>query len=250
MNTEEKLLLARAEDLFRLCGKYAEPRFSDFLDGGQQVFLKENLFVPYEYQAVYFGGNAGCERQMLGIFPEWQAPEEEEFPLQVLKISCRYGEPLSHRDYLGSILGLGIERNKTGDILIHEKDAYVFVCNDIAQYLCSHLEKVGSRGVEASLVGNGQISLPERKFEQLSVVAASLRLDAVLAAALHISRAEAEKLIAAGHVQVNHKPAIQGAKPLEDNALLSIRGFGRCELQQVDGVTRKGRIHLSIKRYL
>lgn len=250
MNTEEKLLLARAEDLFRLCGKYAEPRFSDFLDGGQQAFLKENLFVPYEYQFLYFGGGPECERRMLGVFPEWQTLEEGLFPIRILKISSHYGEPLSHRDYLGSILGLGIQRNKTGDILIHQNDAYVFVCKDIAEYLCSHLEKIGNRGVQVSLAEPGQLPLPERKFEQLSLVVASLRLDAVLAGILRISRSEAEKLIAAGKVQADHKPAVQGAKPLEENTLLSVRGFGRYELQQVDGMTRKGRIHLSVKRYL
>lgn len=250
MEREEKLLLARIDDLFHACDKYCVARFSPFLDGAQKRMVEENYLSISGYQTLFFGGYPESERQMFGVFPEWEDATQSHFPISVLQITSGYGEPLSHRDYLGSILSFGIDRNKTGDILIDGNTAYVFASTDICEYLRENIKKVGNRGVKIEAVSPSDITVPEKQFELIDAVAASARLDAVLAAVLKLSRAQAVKLIEAEKVSIDHKMASDGAKNLTEGCLLSVRGYGRMRLDELGANTRKGRLHIRVKRYL
>lgn len=242
----DDIFIKKMQDIFRLSEKYHTPRFSKFLDGAEQAQLKkEGIFG-----GVLFGGYENAERCMLGVFPEWQEPDEELFPLHVLRVRKRYEKPLSHRDYLGTVLSLGIERNKIGDILVSEDGAYMFVSEDIADFICDNVCKVAGCGVDISICPKDEVKLPERRFELIETVAGSLRLDAVLAAMLKISRSDAKAQIASGRVSVNHIEITNGDFILKENDLLSVRGFGRAELSELGGRTRSDRIHVTLKKYI
>ncbi|MCX7714719.1 MAG: YlmH/Sll1252 family protein [Clostridia bacterium] len=245
---EDKLLIARINDLIKQCDKYGRARFSSFLNPAEQVQIEE--YFAREVNMHFFGGYEGAQRCMLGIFPDWQEPEEDVFPVTVLKIFSRFGEGLSHRDYLGGVLSLGIDRCKTGDILVEEDGAFVFVSDDIAEYIKSNLRKIGNHGIGVDTVDLGQIVLPKEKTEIFETVAASARLDAVLAAALRISRNNCAKLIKAGKVQVNYKPCEDLSCNLSVGDLICARGFGRLKLDDIGTTTRSGRLHISLKRYI
>ena len=175
MTDEEKLLLARTEDLFTLCDKYCCPRFSPFLDEAQQQLVMEKMGNRSGYTTGFFGGYAGARRKVFGVFPEWLPYSEDDFLIKVLKFTKSYGEPLTHRDYLGTILSLGIDRSKTGDILVDGDTAYAFAAEDIAEFIRDQITKVANRGVRIEIVGRGQVQVPEQKYEEISTVAAARR---------------------------------------------------------------------------
>lgn len=250
LTEEEKLLLAKAEDLYTLCDKYCCPRFSVFLDESQQQLIRENIGEPSGYISGFFGGYPGAQRKVFGVFPEWVPYSETDFTIKVLKFIKNFGEPLTHRDYLGTILSLGIDRAKTGDILVDGDIAYVFVTEDIADFIRGQVTKVANRGVKIEVADCGGILVPEQKFQAISVVTASLRVDAVVAAMLRLSRNLSAKLILAGRVSINHKVSTDTAKQLSEGDILSVKGYGRYILAQVGGKTRSERLHVTIKKYI
>ena len=157
MLSEEKLLTDKINDLYKKCDKHCQPVFSSFLDESEQAVIMDRIYPPAGYNIKLFGGYEGASRRIYGVFPEWQEPENDDFPLSCVRISFKFGSRLTHRDYLGSILGLGLERFKTGDIIVLEDGAFVFVAEDIAQYIVSFLEKIGSRGVKCALCKREEI---------------------------------------------------------------------------------------------
>ncbi|MBE7044241.1 MAG: RNA-binding protein [Ruminococcaceae bacterium] len=250
MQNEEKLLLAKTEDLFRLCQRSAEEKFSDFLDGSQQVMAEEFCRTRADCGSLLWGGYPDAGRRMLGVFPEWQEPEQEVFPIRILKISKSYEKELSHRDFLGTILSLGIDRRKVGDILVGEKDTFVFVSEEVADFIAGQITKIANCGVKIREIAPSELVVPEPKFLEYAGIAASLRLDAVTAAAAGLSRKDALRLIEAEKVSVNHRVMIQGSKTVSEGDLLSIRGVGRIILSKVGEKTRSDRVHLVFKKYI
>lgn len=251
MTDGDKLLAAKTEDLFRLCEKYAEPRFSGFLDGGEMAFIEDNVVFPYGFNTMFFGGFHDSERKILGVFPEWTEAEEGLFPLSILKISGGYSRRLTHRDYLGTILSLGIDRSKTGDIIIAEDGfAYAAVSEDISHYIADNIKKVGNQGVKISVLDSVSEINPVRQFKVLDSVCASFRLDAVISAVAGLSRNAASKLISAEGVKINHRVISDPSKSVKEGDLLSVKGFGRFVLDSAGSKTRSGRIHILARKYI
>lgn len=243
---DEKLTESRIADLQRLCRRDFEGKFSDFLDGEQRRIVSEKCFVP-DLNFAFFGGGEDCERVMYGVFPEWEEPCG--FPIKVLEITHKFGE-LSHRDYLGSILGLGIERSKVGDIFVSDMTAYVFLAESVSDFVANNLKKIGSKGVSVKLRDLGTFSLPEKKFKEIDAVCASMRLDAVVGAATGVSRKTAADMISSGLVKQNHREETNVSKTVSEGDLLSVRGYGRFIADKVGNETRSGRIHIKIKKYI
>ena len=248
MKNEEKILLARTEDLLRLSARSHEPKFSAFLDENEQSLVEEVIRKSRDGVPLFWGGYPSADRRILGIFPDWMEPEETLFPIRILKITKNYPKELSHRDYLGTILSQGIQRNRVGDILVTGEGAFVFLTDGMERMLS--LSKVAGCGVSSEVVDLSEITIPEEKFKEYAAVAASERLDAVVAAALSCSRNQAAALISAEKVLVNHRVITSGSKRTAAGDLLSIRGFGRILLDQIGENTRSGRLHLVFKKYI
>ncbi|MDO5398330.1 MAG: YlmH/Sll1252 family protein [bacterium] len=246
----DKLLLAKTEDLFRLCEKYACVRFSDFLDGAEQAVIEDSGISRYGFNVMLFGGFKGSERKIMGVFPEWEEPCEAAFPIKALTIESGIGRELNHRDYLGTFLSLGFDRSKTGDIVVDGKRAYALVCEDIADYIRNNISKIGSQGVKITVSDPAEITVPEPKLQRISAVCASMRLDAVTGAAAGVSRSNAAALIRGSKVQINHRLCEDVSKTVKEGDLLSIRGSGRFIASAVSGETRSGRIHIELLKYI
>ena len=247
MNNEEKILTAKAEDLYRLCEKHCEAKFSAFLTNAERMVISEKVGGRVGFETEYYGGYAEAERRIMGVFPEWEL--ERKFPVSLLIINKTYEAQLSHRDYLGAILSLGLKRNKIGDILVCCDGAYVFVCDDIADYICSGIKKIANCGVSIKKADVNNAELPEKEFKTITAVAASDRLDALLAAALNISRREASLLINSGKVSLNHKEISSVSAAVKESDLMSVRGYGRVILEKIGNTTGSGRIHVIFKKY-
>ncbi|MBE7015579.1 MAG: hypothetical protein E7417_02010 [Ruminococcaceae bacterium] len=243
---DQDIFVKHVQDVCRLCEKYNSPRFSKFLDErGQREILK----APVANTMLY-GGYDDAEWKMFGAFPEYETAQGSAFPIKVLDIHKKYNVPIGHRDYLGTILSLGIDRNKIGDILVRDSGAYVYVSEDISEFLASNLTKIASCGVRVELIDMDAVVVPEKRSVIMDVVAASRRIDAVVAAVTHKSRRDMKKEIALGNVKVNHEPVSGRDDQLKENDLLSIKGYGRIRIVSFGGTTRSGRLHIDVERFL
>lgn len=249
-DTDEKLLIARCEDLFTLCDKYCCPRFSDFLDGAEQALLQDKMVFPYGYNTLLFGGFADAEKKILGVFPEWSEAAAEEFPIRCIKIEGGFTRRLTHRDYLGTIMSLGIAPAKLGDIVVSDGFAYVFLHSSIADYVADNVHKIGNQGVKITVISDMSKVRVERRYKTFGTICASERLDAVTAAAANISRSISAGLIEGGKVKVNHREIYKTSETVKEGDLLSIRGHGRFLVDKFGSETRKNRLHIIFKQYI
>lgn len=247
---DKKLLTAKIEDLFGLCEKYCEPRFSDFLDGAEQAAVNREVLFPYGFGVMIYGGFPDAEKKIIGVFPEWEEPSPEAFPIVCLRAEGGYSRTLTHRDYLGSVMGLGIAPSKLGDIVVGDGGAYIFLHRDIAGYVSESLSKIGRESVKISLIEDPSAVTIERKYLTVETVCASERLDALTAAAANISRSEAAKLIDGGKVKLNHLEVTKTSEPVKEGDLLSIRGSGRFIVDGFGAETRKKRLHVTLKKFI
>jgi len=168
--------------------------------------------------------------------------------VHVRPLSLKFAEELTHRDYLGAILGLGIERTLVGDILILEKEAWFFCIESAADYLASSLKQVRRTGVSASLCTENPPALRPR-YETVRVNVASERLDALVAAFAGLSRGQAIALFAAEKVLVNGRYVTDKSLRLKEGDILSVRGYGKAVYDGIERETRKNRLWVSLRRY-
>ncbi len=248
MYTDKKLLLARTQDLFTLCDKHCEAKFSAFLDGAQAAVIEDDFSVPYGYNTMFFGGYEGAERRIFGVFPEWDEAKPEAFPISAVRIDAPKFRTLTHRDYLGTLMSLGFERSKTGDILVDDNGAYAVLMSDIAEYAVRNITKIANIGVK--IYKAEEFTVPKPNTMEKTCVSASVRLDAVTAAALNVSRAVSEKLISGGSVKVNHRETADRSKQINEGDLISVKGYGRFVLKETGQKTSKGRLHITVEKFI
>ncbi|MCH5185557.1 MAG: hypothetical protein J1F64_05460 [Oscillospiraceae bacterium] len=242
----DKILLSKAKDIISLCDKYSKPKFSTFMTQEEMCYIRDNMPIG---NGMFYGGYNDAERVIFGAFPDWEEPDINEFPISCIKISKKYSRTLTHRDYLGSILGLGIERTKTGDIKTDENDAYVFVCEDIAEFIVRGLNKIGSCGVKCEIPEREEIFIPQQEYIFKDEVCASMRFDAIIAAAYNLSRGAAVKLIQGKCAMLNHRECVDLSKEVKPGDLVSLRRYGRFIVHSVGKTTSKGRLHIVLKFY-
>ena len=241
----DKLFLSQLDDAVYLCQQRQKPYFFPFLSERKQAVAKQYLDSVHFSTYRFFGGCMDSERKVLGLY---FYDEIEAFPITALEITFRRADKLTHRDYLGALMSLGIERDTVGDILVEDGRCVVFVKSDIAPYITSQLFKIGSAGVKIAEANPD--TLPKgRGFDEETYVVASLRLDAVTAAVTGLSREKTKQLICSGNVSLNGLPCDNVSRTVESGDSLSIRGKGKFKIEGVLGETKKHRIRISIIHY-
>ncbi len=244
MDTE--LLRARVTDLRDACMKSGAPRFMGFLSSEEAEYVKS---IPqYNTSFVFFGGADDCERVFVCVSPEGFEVSNSAYPISALTFSFRKEDILTHRDFLGSFMSLGIKRETVGDILTENGRAVAFVSKDVARYITEQTTRVGRVGVTVSQ--GFDCPLPPRKEKiKKTVTVASSRLDCVVAALINTSRGTAADLLADRLVCVNSVITDKATKLIVGGDKISIRGYGKYNVLSVDGTTRKGRTVLIAERY-
>ena len=199
-----------------------------------------------------WGGFDGAER-CVAAFCTDDPPETEAWPILALRLAWngRFASP-GHRDLLGAVMALGIEREMTGDIAMGEYRgapcAYLFALEEVADYIAASLESAGRAALKVSVATEApRLTPPEG--ESLRLTVQQQRLDAVLAAACRLSRGEAQRLIAAGLVKLNHVPQLRPDARLNEGDLISARGYGRVKVTAFQGESRRGRQVVQVFRY-
>ncbi len=247
-NKEEALLGRRMLDLDTLCQKKHCPTSTFFLTEPEQMYC-ETVFHLLDSHCRLLGGYDGAERCVAILLPEENyLLEDEEIPFVPLKIE--YPVQVGHRDILGSILGLGVERNAVGDILVFKSECYVFIMKDIAHYVEQTLVKVGRQNISIKEVGFDEVCVPEVKTEEINTTVASLRLDCIIAEGFRLSRETAKAAVEKQIVQLNHRIIGTPSQNVKENDVISLRGKGKIILESVSGESKKGRIWVKILRYI
>ncbi|MEA4925872.1 MAG: YlmH/Sll1252 family protein [Syntrophomonadaceae bacterium] len=247
-NEAEKHWLAKFSGLAARAAQGASGR-SDFLDLRQQDLARAVAVNAENIEWELVGGYEQAERKRLLVSPPWEA--EAESKITCLKITPKEfpGQSVSHRDYLGALLNLGLKREKLGDIVPQENGAFVFADTDIAAYLTQQLTRVKHSTVSAEIIADQDFVYHPPELTTLQVNLASLRLDAAVAAVYKLSRSQVDRYITSGQVRINHLEVLKSSVAVKTGDLISVRGLGRFRLEELGGLSRKGRQYVQISRW-
>lgn len=220
-----------------ICTDFLNPKELEYA-----ISLLQNQGMNYSVS----GGYEGYERAVI-LMGEYMEPERISEEIQTIKISST--EKLTHPSLLGSILGLGLERKKIGDIRINEKSAYIIVKKSIAQFIIQNLQKVGRSNVHAELY-EGEIHTEDILTMEKRMTVSSMRLDVILSGMLNISRGKSGNLIQKGSIKVNYELTNSRNKMIEEGDMISIRKQGRFTLKKIIGESKKGKFIVLFEKIL
>ena len=248
---EEKIVLDKVLDKVEESLRMHQPVFTKFLNPHHLHLAQEMLEQVRDLKYLLYGGYKQAERQRLGVMPDYYIESMVDAPLSLLDISGQFKfQNVSHRDFLGAILGTGIKRSMVGDLVLYKNGCQAIIAPEIKDYLINNLEQVHKIGVEVKEITFDQLEVKEQRVKKIKDTVASLRLDSVASSGFGTSRSKMSKLIEQGKVKVNWKVVEDPAYFLADDDLLSMRGRGRVKIDELRGKSRKGRIKLTLKRYL
>ena len=250
MISEHEMTLRHLLDLCRRSEKTGAWQYSGFLSPAEQDdFLRSGETAGFSFRLD--GGYENAERRILAAGNEEEAGPPE-LPVRVIAVrpkSEKYAEELSHRDYLGASLGLGIERSLIGDILVREKQAWFFCLASAAELLVSSLTQVRRTTVIAEIAAADVPELQPR-YAQMRLNVASERLDAVAASFTGQSRTQADRLFAAGKVFVNSRMVTDRSIRLKKGDVLSVRGTGKAVYDGIEYETKKSRLMVRLNKLI
>ena len=241
----------RLEELALRAARAGRPCFTRFMEPSAADAVRAAANRA-GVSAGFWGGYPGAERRVAAFYAD-EVPAPQAYPLAALRIAwnARFSSP-GHRDLLGAVMGLGIEREAVGDIAMGAHRgadcAYLFVLPELADYVAANLESAGRTPVKVSVAEETPDIRPPEGVEMRVTVQAP-RLDALLAAGGRLSRGEAQKLIAAGLVKLNHVENTRADARVEAGDLLSVRGLGRLRVQAFQGESRRGRLVVTLFKY-
>ena len=249
---DQKILKGRLTDLAKKAYQQNIYTYSNFLSMAELALLEDikDTFSYISYAC--FGGNEICERQIVGFGSEEEFGYSGTFPITVLRITPlleKFSDDLNHRDFLGALMHLGIERDQIGDILVKGKTAYVFCLESMADYICQELTKVKHTNVKCEVIEPDIPALRPTLIEEHFPVT-SLRLDGILSSLLKCSRKEALELFVDKRVTLNGTVTGRNSIVLKKGDVFSVRGHGKFIFSEVGGSTRKGKIYVTIKKYV
>lgn len=230
--------------------KNYDVRITDFLDPYQMGLFCSVLNSFEEVSCQVFGGADEFERSLVAIFPSYMEKSEIDIPIAAIKITSYVGfEKISHRDVLGSALGLGIAREKIGDIHVHEDEIFLIATKEIAIFLAGNLNKISNASVSTELIDIEDIKIKNPELVEKTIFVPSLRLDAVLSSAFGMARSKASKLASSNKIKLDFRPVSNPSENLEKVKLVSVKGYGRFTIFDEMRKTKKDNIALKIGIY-
>ncbi len=253
MDKDEQLLRRRLLDLANTAYNRGICLFSDFLNLNEQNILLslKNELPKIKYFA--YGGFQDAERKILCFCGNDSilTSEEIDYPISCIKViplNQRFSDSLNHRDFLGAVLNLGIDRSKVGDILIDSNEGYLFAHNTISPFILEQLIKVKHTMVSTSRIEQQDFHYEPKYIEVVGTVS-SVRLDSILAVAFHSSRSSLSGLIEGGKVFVNSREVLSNSYLLKENDVVSVRGYGKFKFVGTSYQTKKGRQSVKVLLY-
>ena len=243
-------LLRRAEDLLRRSQKNNILTATNFLTPAERFQLERWAKTQPGCRLVCSGGHPDCERTVAFFLPDYMEPEWVPLDehIRAFEITAPFGSP-GHRDYIGALLGMGIGRERLGDIWVKGSTAIVFCLPGVEKHLLS-IDKVGRIAVRARSLSLDEIPKPEREVKEKSFSVQSLRLDAIVGGLFNVSRSEAARQIEAGAVSLNYEICDRCDASIQEGDVLSLRGRGKGRITGLGGTSRKGRLFVNGEIFL
>ena len=253
MDKNDTILIHRFHDMAIKAEKSGSITFSNFLTLNEISVLSEER-NRLEASVVLFGGFSNAERQIACFQSDAFSlyhNNDIEFPIFCIEISYankKYAESLSHRDILGAIMNLGIERDLIGDIIFYKDNIYVFVLNTAKELILSDLSKIRHTQVRTKCVPLEDFSY-EPTFKECSIQIASNRLDAFVAVVCKLSRQKSSEYILAEKVFINGKLTTNHNTSIQEDDVISLRGYGKVKIDSLPGLTKKGKMKVNYLLY-
>ncbi len=240
METTE--LFPRLRDLHKRCSNKNIITNTFFLTPREQLEALEFCRRELGCSPFFFGGYPEAERRMAFFLPDWQ--EEESFDpspyLKAIEAKTPFAA-LSHRDFLGSLMGMGIERECVGDILVRGDAAWFFLTPAITPHVLDSMVHVGREGVSLSEIDFEALPRFEQDLEEITFTVQSLRIDAVVSGIFRVSRSSVQDLVMRGDVTLNYFPCLDKDAPVQEGDMISLRHHGKARVLSADGKSKKGR---------
>lgn len=252
MGREEDFLKKRMQDLANQSYHTGRYTYTAFLSAAEQDLYYQLEREPGMVKGTLFGGVEGCERQVLRFGDEESLGYDAGFPIcciEIIPVLKRFSDDLTHRDYLGALMNLGLKRDTLGDIMQRDKTAYLFCLEKVSDFIVEQLDQIKHTTVTCRrLEQMPEAVKPQR--EAVSLVVPSMRLDVVLAKLYHLSRSQSIHLFQEKKVFVNGRQTENNSGVLKEQDIVSVRGYGKFQCDGVTGETRKGNLNLRIARYI
>ena len=247
--TDEERFFVRSvyDKLYAARDKY-RTGFTFFLTERQAGLARMVMASECFEDHLLYGGHEAAERVMLGVFSEFDPPDEQSFPVSALTFSFRRDDKLTHRDILGSLMGLEISRETVGDICVGEDRAIVFLTDTAAEQALMGITKIGRAGVRIT-EGFDPDSLPAREYQLISGTVSSLRIDSVTALAIRSSRSNAAALVEGGKVLLRGAEITSCSAQVSEGDVFTVRGYGKFRLGAKGRTTKKDRTFIEIYKY-
>ena len=252
-DADERVVLARALDQMDRAANRSIPCATQFLSPAQRAALEPLLAACGHPRHLVHGGYVGAERTVCVFLPDWQEPDDWLAEDELAAIEAAYpptGADLTHRDLLGGLMGIGLTREKVGDILVGETAAQIVCLKDAAPIILSQFDQAGRYRLKLKEIPLVSLAPAPAEAKVIRDTVASLRLDAVLASGFSLARGKAADAITGGRVSVNHRECLKPDRPVGEGDILTCRGLGKCVVKTVGGQSRKGRIIIELARYL
>lgn len=249
--SEDKMLLAKLWDKINNGMRRNIVASTGFLSPREQEMAR--FLFGLQPGLVSFGGYEDAERRMLVYLPDYLDENflhQDGSPVVCLRASWHQSDDLSHRDLLGALMGAGIARETVGDICVGTNNCDFFVTDEIAPYILQNFTSAGRTKLSIRQIALNDVSVPEPETKEIHDTVASMRFDSILSSGFRISRGQACQYIAAGKAAIDGLPCEKADKTISEGAKLSVRGLGKIKLRTVGGQTKKGRISITIDRYI
>lgn len=251
---EERTVLARILDQLERAQNRSIPCATQFLSPAQRAAAEPLLAASGHPRHLFFGGYDHAERTVCAFLPDWMEGEDwqadEENPIGAVECTFPKGAELSHRDLLGGLMGIGLTREKVGDILVLPEKAQIVALKEAVPIILSQFDQAGRCRLQLKEIPLCALSPAPVQVRIVKDTVATLRLDAVLSSGFSVSRGKAADFIAGGKVSVNHRECLKSDKAVAQGDTITCRGLGKCVLTGVGGQSKKGRIIIEIERYI
>ena len=248
---EDRLFLAKVWDKISAGIQRCIPANTAFLSPRELEMARYLFGQPEGLYA--FGGYADAERKMLIYLPEYLDEAYltgNDSPMVCLRAVFYEEDTLTHRDFLGALMGSGITRESIGDICVGKGICDFFVTEQIAPHILQSFTSAGRVKLQLSRIPILDASIPQPEIKEIRDTVASTRLDSIIASGFRMSRGLAAQHIAAGKVAIDGLPCEKADKTVTEGAKISLRGYGKLKLVSINGQTKKGRISILIHRYI
>lgn len=252
-NEEERLLLARVLDKLDQAEHRSIPAYTHFLSPAERTVVEGLLNACGHPRHAFFGGFSGAERTVCGFAPDWMESEDLFFeggPVAALRISFHESASLTHRDFLGAALGLGLTREKMGDLLVAEAHCDLLLLEETRPIVLRQLFEVGRYPVKCKEIGLEDLEVRPPEVKTIRDTVATLRLDAVASSGFSMARGKMAALIESGRVTVNHREVTKPDRAVAQGDTVACKGLGKFIVREVAGLSKKGRTMLVLERYV